>query len=148
MVREYRAELGGIYPDNEIRNIGYLVSEHLLNYSKIDFHLKDQEPISIEMAEKFRNLLGRLKNGEPVQYVTGITEFCGLPFRVDRRVLIPRPETEELVDWIIRENRGHDVSILDVGTGSGCIAAVGKVPIKVGGFASVEGSRLVCAANG
>ncbi len=122
MVREYRATLGGIYPDNEIRNIGYLVSEHLLNYSKIDFHLKDQEPISTEVAEKFRLMLFRLKNGEPVQYVTGITEFYGLPFKVDRRVLIPRPETEELVDWIIRENRNLPVRILDVGTGSGCIA--------------------------
>jgi len=122
IVREYRAELGNIYPDNEIRNIGYLVSEHLLNYSKIDFHLKDQEPISAEMAEKFRHSLKRLKHGEPVQYITGSTEFYGLPFRVDRRVLIPRPETEELVHWIIRENMDLPVRILDLGTGSGCIS--------------------------
>jgi release factor glutamine methyltransferase len=122
VVREYRAELGDIYSDNEIRTIGYLVSEHLLNYSKIDFHLKDQEPISAEMAEKFRHSLERLKHGEPVQYITGSTEFYGLPLRVDRRVLIPRPETEEMVDWIIRENRDLPVRILDAGTGSGCIA--------------------------
>ena len=122
IIREYRTELGGIYPDNEIRNIGYLVSEHLLNYSKIDFHLNDQQPISAEMAEKFRQSLKRLKKGEPVQYITGSTEFYGLPFRVDRRVLIPRPETEELVNWIIRENTDLPVRIFDVGTGSGCIA--------------------------
>jgi release factor glutamine methyltransferase len=122
IIRDYRTELGGIYADNEIRNIGYLVSEHLLNYSKIDFHLKDQEPISAEMAEKFRHSLERLKHGEPVQYITGSTEFYGLPFRVDRRVLIPRPETEELVDWIIRENRDLPIRIFDAGTGSGCIA--------------------------
>jgi release factor glutamine methyltransferase len=122
MVREYRSELDSIYPDNEIRNIGYLVCEHLLNYSKIDFHLRDREPISAEIAEKFRHLLDRLKHGEPVQYITGQTAFFGLTFRVDRRVLIPRPETEELVDWIIRENRDLPVRILDVGTGSGCIA--------------------------
>jgi release factor glutamine methyltransferase len=111
-----------MYPENEIRNISYLVAEQLLNYSKIDFHLKDQEPISPESAEKFRQALIRLKNWEPVQYIVGATEFYGLPFRVDRRVLIPRPETEELVEWIIRENSRKPVSILDIGTGSGCIA--------------------------
>jgi release factor glutamine methyltransferase len=111
-----------MYPENEIRNIGYLVAEQLLNYSKIDFHLKDQEPISPETAEKFKQTLTRLKNWEPIQYIIGATEFYGLPFRVDRRVLIPRPETEELAEWIIRENGGRPVSILDVGTGSGCIA--------------------------
>ena len=119
---EFKTELRDLYPENEIRNIGYLVAEQLLNYSKIDFHLKDKEPISPETAEKFKQILIRLKNWEPVQYILGATEFYGLPFRVDRRVLIPRPETEELVEWIIRENGGRPVSILDIGTGSGCIA--------------------------
>ncbi len=119
---EFKTELRDMYPENEIRNIGYLVAEQLLNYSKIDFHLKDKEPISPETAEKFKQILIRLKNWEPVQYILGATEFYGLPFRVDRRVLIPRPETEELAEWIIRENGGKPVSILDIGTGSGCIA--------------------------
>jgi release factor glutamine methyltransferase len=119
---EFNTELRDMYPENEIRNIGYLVAEQLLNYSKIDFHLKDKEPISTETAEKFKQNLIRLKNWEPVQYIIGATEFYGLPFRVDRRVLIPRPETEELAEWIIRENGGKPVSILDIGTGSGCIA--------------------------
>ena len=119
---EFRTELRDMYPENEIRNIGYLVTEQLLNYSKIDFHLKDKEPISPEIAEKFKRTLTRLKNWEPVQYIVGSTEFYGLPFRVDRRVLIPRPETEELAEWIIRENNGKPVRILDIGTGSGCIA--------------------------
>jgi release factor glutamine methyltransferase len=118
----FKTELRDMYPENEIRNIGYLVTEHLLNYSKIDFHLKDQEPISPESSEKFKQILVRLKNWEPVQYIVGGTEFYGLPFRVDRRVLIPRPETEELAEWIIRENAGKQLSILDIGTGSGCIA--------------------------
>jgi release factor glutamine methyltransferase len=118
----FRKELQGIYPDNEIRNIGYLVSDHLLNYSKIDFHMKDREPISAEMAEKFVEVLDRLKKREPVQYIIGRTEFFGLPFGVDSRVLIPRPETEELVDWIICDNRLQPVNIIDLGTGSGCIA--------------------------
>jgi release factor glutamine methyltransferase len=118
----FRKELHGIYPDNEIRNIGYLVSEHLLNYSKIDFHMKDRESISDEMAEKFMKVLHRLKKGEPVQFIIGSTEFFGLTLGVDSRVLIPRPETEELVDWIIRDHRMQPVNIIDLGTGSGCIA--------------------------
>jgi release factor glutamine methyltransferase len=122
ILSQFKTELRDMYPGNEIRNIGYLVAEQLLNYSKIDFHLKDKESISPETAEKFKQTLTRLKNWEPVQYILGATEFYGLPFRVDRRVLIPRPETEELAEWIIRENGGKPVSILDIGTGSGCIA--------------------------
>jgi release factor glutamine methyltransferase len=122
ILSQFKSELRDLYPENEIRNIGYLVAEQLLNYSKIDFHLKDNEPISPETAENFKQTLMRLKNWEPVQYVIGATEFYGLPFRVDRRVLIPRPETEELAEWIIRENGGKPLSILDIGTGSGCIA--------------------------
>ena len=110
--------------------MGYLVSEHLQNYSKIDFHLKDREPISSEMNEKFMQILRRLKIGEPLQYITGNTEFYGLPFRVDERVLIPRQETEELADWIIRENASLPVRILDMGTGSGCIAVTLAVKLK------------------
>jgi len=67
-------------------------------------------------------VLARLGNWEPVQYILGRTEFYGLPFKVDQRVLIPRPETEELVDWIIGQEGTRKVSILDIGTGSGCIA--------------------------
>ena len=119
---QFKIELRDMYPENEIRNMGYLVAEQLLNYSKIDFHLKDKEPISPEISGKIQTDPPRLKNWEPVQYIVGGTEFYGLPFRVDRRVLIPRPETEELADWIIRENTGKPVGILDIGTGSGCIA--------------------------
>ncbi len=73
--------------------------------------------------EKFENAIYRLKKNEPIQYIIGETEFYGLPFKVNKHTLIPRPETEELVDWVISEIpplgfRG----ILDIGTGSGCIA--------------------------
>jgi release factor glutamine methyltransferase len=119
---QFKSGLSACYPDDEIRNIFFLVSEHLLNYSKIDILLKSNEPISAEAVENFNMLLARLRNWEPVQYVLGRTEFYGLPFRVDPRVLIPRPETEELVDWIIRHEGKSKVSILDIGTGSGCIA--------------------------
>jgi release factor glutamine methyltransferase len=64
----------------------------------------------------------RLLSHEPIQYILGETEFYGLKFRVNQAVLIPRPETEELVDWIIRDHKNSALTIVDVGTGSGCIA--------------------------
>jgi release factor glutamine methyltransferase len=119
---QFKSGLSTCYPDDEIRNIFFLVSEHLLNYSKIDILLKGNEPISAEAAEKFNQVLIRLRNWEPVQYILGSTAFYGLTLKVDQRVLIPRPETEELVDWIIRQEEARKVTILDIGTGSGCIA--------------------------
>jgi len=118
----FRQELAGHYPDNEIRNIFYLVSEHLLNYSKIDIHLKSLESISISASRNFEEILQRLKNWEPVQYILGHAEFFGHSFRVDHRVLIPRPETEMLVEWIRQEEQGKTPVVVDLGTGSGCIA--------------------------
>lgn len=118
----FRQELEGFYSDGEIRNIFYLTAEQLLNYSKIDIHLKSQAPISAGMAEKFTQVLNRLRKWEPVQYILGSAEFYGLTLQVDSRVLIPRPETEELVEWILHEEGGKASAILDIGTGSGCIA--------------------------
>lgn len=118
----FRHELAGHYPDPEIRSIFYLVSEHLLNYSKIDIHLKSHVSISAPASRNFTEILQRLKNWEPVQYILERTEFCGLSFRVDNRVLIPRPETEMLVEWILREEQGKTHAVVDLGTGSGCIA--------------------------
>jgi release factor glutamine methyltransferase len=118
----FREGLPGYYSEGEIRSIFYMASEHLLNYSKIDIHLKGHEPISNETLEIFSKFLARLSNGEPVQYILGTSEFYGLSYLVDPRVLIPRPETEELVDWIVKGERGRVTDILDLGTGSGCIA--------------------------
>ncbi len=118
----YRQELAGHYPDPEIRSIFYLVSEHLLNYSKIDIHLKSHESISATASQNFTEILRRLKNWEPVQYILGHTGFYGCLFRVDYRVLIPRPETEMLVEWILQEEKGKAPAVVDLGTGSGCIA--------------------------
>lgn len=122
MLNRFRSELSAYYPDDEIRSIFYLVSEHLLNYSKIDIHLKGSESISSPVNDKYGAILDRLRKWEPVQYITGTTEFYGLPFYVDRRVLIPRPETELLVRWIIEKENGKPGHVIEFGTGSGCMA--------------------------
>lgn len=115
------ADLNGIYPEPEARNIVALLLEDRLG---IQSYTAVTEPdLEIETAQ-LEDDLERLKASEPIQYVLGHTEFYGRRFRVTPDVLIPRPETEELVEAVLRcpVAAGHDPSILDLCTGSGCIA--------------------------
>lgn len=97
-----------------------LFLEDVLKISVLDQQLGDRKLTESEL-NKVDAGLERLAKGEPLQYVVGISEFYGLTFNVDENVLIPRPETEELVQLILSENNDAPTSILDVGTGSGCI---------------------------
>jgi release factor glutamine methyltransferase len=118
---QFKSALSGHYPDDEIRQIFYLVTEYLLSYSKIDTFLKAGDAISAETVEKFHFILERLEAWEPVQYIIGSTYFYGLTLAVDRRVLIPRQETEELVDWVLKSEGNKPYNLIDIGCGSGCI---------------------------
>ena len=120
--KQYLSHLSGYYAEEEIRQIFFLTTEYLLNYSKIDTFLKGNEPISADKAEKYQDILIRLSAWEPVQYVLGQAWFYGHNFKVDKSVLIPRQETEELVQWIIQSEPDDACDLLDIGTGSGCIA--------------------------
>jgi len=110
-----------IYHPREAENIADLVTEKISgitpqNLRSTDRNLSDDEISAITSAEK------RLLNNEPVQYILNEAWFYDAPFYVDRNVLIPRPETEELVNWVIKENKNNSTfSILEIGTGSGCI---------------------------
>ena len=102
-----------------------ILTEHFLKMTRLDVALYPQKELSEGELENFEEALQRLKQHEPIQYITGKTEFFGLDFRVDKNVLIPRPETEELVEWILddlQNAREKELKILDIGTGSGCIA--------------------------
>lgn len=112
------------FPDTEIQSFFYLLTDHFLKMKRLDVTLNLNMQISTEKLEKFENAIGRLKNHEPIQYIIGQTEFYGLPFRVNENTLIPRPETEELVAWILDSAKASTkgLSILDIGTGTGCIA--------------------------
>lgn len=110
-----------VYNDRERQSIGMLYLEERYKLSRTDIlsdRIVDYDP------EELRGVLYRINQYEPIQYILGITYFYGLPFYVNPSVLIPRPETEELVHWILRERQGDRsaLKILDVGTGSGCIA--------------------------
>lgn len=124
---QIKIQLSGLYPSEEIQSFFNILSEEYLKLSRIEIALNPDKEVSNEDLEKFQKALVRLKNQEPIQYIVGETEFFSLLFKVNKHTLIPRPETEELVDWILSENKSptHYTlpnNILDIGTGSGCIA--------------------------
>ncbi|MDG1394630.1 MAG: peptide chain release factor N(5)-glutamine methyltransferase [Flavobacteriaceae bacterium] len=113
----------GYYPKEEITSFFNLLCEDRLNFKRIDISLKAETLISPDTFEFFEAAIGRLLEYEPVQYILGTTSFYGLDFSVNSKVLIPRPETEELVAWILKDaNPNQPLKILDIGSGSGCIA--------------------------
>lgn len=116
--------LVGIYPNEEINALLYRLSEHYMQLRRIDFSLRPEFIISDATLVHLNNALIQLKAEVPIQYILGETAFYGLSLKVNNSVLVPRPETEELVDWIIsdHENIPNKSQILDIGTGSGCIA--------------------------
>ncbi len=113
--------LSSKYPRQEIESISKLIFEKVLGLSRLQVYLNQHETISPANLAQITEIVNRLIQFEPIQYILGETEFYGLPLKVSAAVLIPRPETEELVDWIINNNPPIRPIILDIGTGSGCI---------------------------
>lgn len=124
----FNSDLAELFPATEIQSFLSIVLEEYLGLQRIDLVTRPNMEIDSEKLETLISVLNRLKNQEPIQYIIGETEFFGLPFKVNKNVLIPRPETEELVEWIISESSemksskdSTSLSLLDIGTGSGCI---------------------------
>jgi len=109
------------YGKQEIESISKLIFEKVLGLSRLQVHLNQHTTISAANLAQIKEITDRLIRFEPIQYILGETEFYGSILKVNRAVLIPRPETEELVDWIIHDYKDLAPSILDIGTGSGCI---------------------------
>ncbi|RLD30394.1 MAG: peptide chain release factor N(5)-glutamine methyltransferase [Bacteroidetes bacterium] len=121
----FTTQLSEVYPSEEIESFFTILSEYFLNYTRLETVLNTDESLSEEIIENFENAISRLKRQEPIQYICGKTEFYSLPFKVDEHTLIPRPETEELVQWIIDDMNNEcreSQTLLDIGTGSGCIS--------------------------
>jgi release factor glutamine methyltransferase len=118
----FYSELKDKYPDTEIGNFVYFTLQSVLGYSRTDIVLRKEEEIENKKLAIIIGDLDMLKKNIPIQYILGETEFYGLKFKVTPDVLIPRPETEELVDLIIKESTKANACIIDIGTGSGCIA--------------------------
>lgn len=125
--QELWRRLAQVYDEGEAKAIARMVYEVRFNLTLSDLFIGKDTQLSANDQAELAEITQRLEQQEPVQYVLGQADFCGRTFLVNQHVLIPRPETEELCRWIISEFRDEslefrDCSILDIGTGSGCIA--------------------------
>jgi len=121
----FHKELSEIYPKEEIDNFFYQTIEHFLKLERFVLVMQTNYAITKEEEQPLFEALARLKKEEPLQYILEEAHFMDLILKVNRHTLIPRPETEELVQWIINDcqvERSRDLKVLDIGTGSGCIA--------------------------
>ena len=120
---EIKKMLAGYYPDAEASALAKMLLVEVLHFSTLElFGGKDKEVFKKELDVLYE-MSRRLQNREPIQYIIGRETVCGMPFVVNRHVLIPRPETQDLVEWIAEEDQQtNPCRLLDMGTGSGCIA--------------------------
>lgn len=120
---EIKKMLAGYYPDAEASALAKMLLVEVLHFSTLElFGGKDKEVFKKDLDVLYE-MSRRLQNREPIQYIIGRETFCGMPFVVNRHVLIPRPETQDLVEWIAEEDQQtNPCRLLDMGTGSGCIA--------------------------
>ena len=121
----FHQELDSIYGTDEVRSFFNILIDFYLGLNRITLVLEPNYTITKEEEQPLFEALSCLKLEEPIQHIIGKTEFYGLPFKVNKHTLIPRPETEELVDWILKSLTGikdQPLKLLDIGTGTGCIA--------------------------
>lgn len=133
----WRSKLELIYDQDECDNLFYLACYHIKQWGRSRVLFEKDNELNMEEENAFNGILKPLLTNKPIQYIFGETEFYQLKFKVDEDVLIPRPETEELVDWIVKDHMGkRNLKFLDIGTGSGCIAiSLAKNMIQAGAFA-------------
>ena len=119
----FQEKLASHFSDREVKFIVKTILCRRLNYSSIDLLTRNDAIISLSDIQYFQKVIDRLLEGEPFQYIAETTFFYNIDLKIDKRALIPRPETEELVDWIVSDFKNKkSLHILDVGTGSGCIS--------------------------
>ena len=116
-----RQSLQDIYPPEEVKALSMLICCDMLGLDALDIYMGKDIILSECKQRELENIIFRLQKNEPIQYIRGFAEFCGRKFKVAPGVLIPRPETAELVELIVKENPGAR-HLLDIGTGSRCIA--------------------------
>ena len=153
-IREFRdyfkITLKKLYPASEIDTFLFLLLEEYLNFKRIDIVLKSNFNISSEVLTLLKSSTKLLEQEIPIQYIIGKTEFYGFPFILNEHVLIPRPETEELVTFILDKvskldshyaiKKDNTIKILDIGTGSGCISIALKKSLPLAEISALEKS--------
>ena len=142
------SELKGIQEDSEIESFFYILTEFLHDLRRIDISLHPDFEVSESDLKRWNTIISELKTEKPIQYITGEAWFYGYRFEVNENTLIPRPETEELVEWIISEipnSNSKNLTILDIGTGSGCIPISLKKEIPTADVFTIDVSEKAIA---
>lgn len=121
-IEQLKSGLAGVAEPQEVQAMIRVICEDIFNYDQVDVALRQESELPDFAQERITDAIARLRRHEPLQHIVGSARFHGHKFKVTPAVLIPRPETEQLVDLIIDENPGSDLRVLDMGTGSGCIA--------------------------
>ena len=147
-IQKIRTALGHLYPPGETESFIRIIFSHFLGYSPTELILSAGKIIDRENEARIDQVIKRLRQYEPLQYILGETEFYGLKIRVNNAVLIPRQETEELVDWILRSEQKEKHAVLDIGTGSGCIALALKKHLPLAEVYAIDhSSRALSVAS-
>jgi len=151
IVNEIRDALRENYPDTEALALAKMLLVEVFGFSTLELYGGKDKEISGKHRDVLDEMIRRLKKNEPIQYIIGIETFGGLTFEVNQNVLIPRPETRELVEWIAEDCQLEDpCKILDIGTGSGCIAiSLAKLleQVEVEAWDVSEGALQVARRN-
>ena len=135
--------LKNIQDEQEIESFFFILTEYLHDLKRVDLALNPNFEISEEEVEKWNTVLVQLQQEKPIQYITGEAWFYGLRFEVNENTLIPRPETEELVEFILKETSNFQLpasslNILDIGTGTGCIPISLKVNLPQANVSAID----------
>ena len=137
--------LKDIQDEQEIESFFFILTEYLHNLKRVDVALNPDFEISDAAIEKWNAILAQLQQEKPIQYITGEAWFYGLQFEVNENTLIPRPETEELVEWIIESQKSkvqsQKLEILDIGTGTGCIPISLKANLSQANVSAIDVSE-------
>lgn len=121
IAKHIKENIGSYYPAGEVVAFTRIIATEILGIPQMTLFLKENVELTHEQEATLEDAIKRLQKYEPIQYIQGYSDFCGLRFNVTPATLIPRPETSELVEWVASEATGNE-RILDIGTGSGCIA--------------------------
>ena len=141
-------ELLGIYQETEIRSLADIIINTVIGITKLHQLYDNGYLVTGQQSEKILKIVEELKTGKPVQYILGETTFYNCTIKVNGSTIIPRSETEELVDLIVRENKGYQGNIIDFGTGSGCIAIALAANLPLSVLTGIEISdEAICIAQ-
>lgn len=139
--KRFLNQLPAFYDETERFNLFYMTMEFVLKYSKAVVVLNGNESVLIENQQKIDEVFNRLQDNEPIQYITQEANFFGYDFKVSSATLIPRPETEELVDWVLTEMKKQPQKnwrVLDIGTGTGCIPITIKKEFPLANVSAID----------